>query len=137
MAANLNHIVIAGNLTRDVELRRTASGTAVTEVSLAINDRVKQGQDWVEKVTFVDVVLWGRTAEVAAEYCQKGSNVLISGRLTLDEWEDKATGAKRSKLKVTADRLQMLGGKGPNAESQERPAAKKEESQEVEDSIPF
>lgn len=82
---------------------------AVTDIGLAVNEKLKQGEQWVENVTFIDVTLWGRTAEVAAEYLGKGSSVLIEGRLKLDTWEQD--GQKRSKLKVVGERMQMLDGK--------------------------
>jgi single-strand DNA-binding protein len=99
-----------GNITTEIELRSTQGGTAVCDVSLAVNDRRKnQAGEWVEDTTFVDVTLWGRTAEVAAEYLGKGSPVLIEGRLKLDTWE--TDGQKRSKLKVVGERMQMIGSK--------------------------
>ena len=108
--ASYNRVILVGNLTRDVELRYTQSGMAVTDIGLAVNDRRKnQAGDWVEETTFVDVTFWGRTAEVASEYLSKGSSVLVEGRLKLDTWE--ADGQKRSKLHVVCERMQMLGGK--------------------------
>jgi single-strand DNA-binding protein len=81
-----------------------------------VNDRRKNPQgEWVDEVTFVDVTLWGRQAEVASEYLNKGSRVLIEGRLQLDQWDDKDTGQKRSKLKVVGSQLIMLGGRGEGA----------------------
>ena len=108
--ASYNRVVLVGNLTRDIELRYIPSGTAVVEIGLAVNDRVKKGDQWVDETTFVDVTLWGRTAEVANQYLTKGSSVLIEGRLKLEQWEKD--GQKRSKLKVVADKMQMLGGRG-------------------------
>ena len=109
--ASFNRVILVGNLTRDVDLKYTQGGTAVTEVGLAVNDRRKnQNGEWVEETTFVDVTLWARTAEVASEYLSKGSPVLIEGRLRLDSWE--TDGQKRSKLRVTGERMQMLGGRG-------------------------
>jgi len=108
--ASFNRVILVGNLTRDVELKYTQGGTAVTEVGLAVNDRVKKNGEWVEETTFVDVTLWARTAEVASEYLSKGSPILIEGRLRLDSWE--TDGQKRSKLRVTGERMQMLGGRG-------------------------
>jgi single-strand DNA-binding protein len=109
--ASFNRVVLVGNLTRDPELRYIPSGTAVTEVGLAINDRRKgPNGDWIEETTFVDVTLWARTAEVASEYLTKGSSVLIEGRLKLDTWEKD--GKKNSKLRVVGEKMQMLGGKG-------------------------
>jgi single-strand DNA-binding protein len=108
--ASYNRVILVGNLTRDPELRYIPSGTAVSEIGLAVNDRVKKGDQWVDETTFVDVTLWARTAEVANEYLSKGSSVLIEGRLKLDTWEKE--GQKRSKLRVIADKMQMLGGRG-------------------------
>ena len=107
--ASFNRVILVGNLTRDPELRYIPSGSAVSEIGLAVNDRVKKGDQWVDETTFVDVTLWGRTAEVANEYLSKGSSVLIEGRLKLDSWEKD--GQKRSKLRVIAEKMQMLGGR--------------------------
>ena len=108
--ASYNRVILVGNLTRDPELRYIPSGTAVSDIGLAVNDRIKRGDQWVDEVTFVDITLWGRTAEIANEYLGKGSPVLIEGRLKLDRWEKD--GQKHSKLKVVGDKLQMLGSKG-------------------------
>ena len=113
--ASFNRVILMGNLTRDVDLKYTQSGMAVTEIGLAVNDRFKKEGEWVEETTFVDVTLWGRTAEVAGEYLSKGSPVLIEGRLKLHQWEQD--GQKRSKLRVTAERMQMLGGRGGGGSS--------------------
>ena len=107
--ASYNRVVLMGNLTRDPELRYIPSGTAVSEIGLAVNDRVKKNDQWVDETTFVDITLWGRTAEVANEYLSKGSSILIEGRLKLDSWEKD--GQKRSKLRVVADKMQMVGGR--------------------------
>lgn len=115
--ASYNRVILVGNLTRDIELRYTASGTAVTDIGMAVNDRRKsQTGEWVDETTFVDVTLWGRTAEVASEYLSKGSPILVEGRLKLDTWE--TDGQKRSKLRVVCDRMQMLSGGRPRTESQ-------------------
>jgi single-strand DNA-binding protein len=109
--ASYNRVILVGNLTRDVELRYIPSGTAVCDVGLAVNDRRKNASgEWIDETTFVDVTLWGRTAEVASEYLNKGSSVLIEGRLKLDTWEKD--GKKNSKLRVVGERMQMLGGRG-------------------------
>jgi len=107
--ASFNRVILVGNLTRDPELRYIPSGTAVSDIGLAVNDRIKRGDQWVDETTFVDVTLWGRTAEVANEYLSKGSPVLIEGRLKLDRWEKD--GQKHSKLRVTAEKMQMLGAR--------------------------
>jgi single-strand DNA-binding protein len=144
--ANLNRVIIMGNLTRDPELRYTPKGTAVGEIGIAIN-RVwnnEQGQRQ-EETTFVDVTLWGRQAELAQQHLGKGSCVFIEGRLQLETWDDKATGQKRSKLKVVGENLQFM----PDGKQRERsapadsaprreaaPAASPADSDEEED-IPF
>jgi single-strand DNA-binding protein len=109
--ASFNRVILVGNLTRDPELKYIPSGTAVTELGLAVNDRRKNAQgEWVDETTFVDVTLWGRTAEVASEYLTKGAPVLLEGRLKLDTWEKE--GKKMSKLRVVGEKMQMLGAKG-------------------------
>jgi single-strand DNA-binding protein len=122
--ASFNRVILLGNITRDFEVKYLQSGTAVTEIGLAVNDRYKnQSGEWVEEVTFVDVTLWGRTAEIAGEYLSKGLPVLIEGRLKLHQWEKD--GQKHSKLRVSCDRLQLLpkgggggGGGGSRGQSQ-------------------
>jgi single-strand DNA-binding protein len=107
-----NKVIIAGNLSRDIELRHLPNGTAVTDASLAINSQWtgKDGQKH-EDVTFVDCTLWGKTAELASQYLKKGSAVLFEGSLKLESWDDKTSGQKRSKLKVNVDSMQFLGEK--------------------------
>ena len=133
--ASFNKVILVGNVTRDIDLRHIPSGTAVCDVGLAINDK-RKGSDgqWVEETTFVDCTLWGRTAEVAAEYLSKGASVLIEGRLNLESWEKD--GKKNSKLKVVGERMQMLGSK---SEPKAQPAAsyKAAKFQPTEDESPF
>ncbi|MFY9989127.1 MAG: single-stranded DNA-binding protein [Chthoniobacterales bacterium] len=111
--ANLNRVLLIGNLTRDPDVRYTPKGTAVADIGLAIN-RVFTGEDGEkrEEVTYVDVVLWSRLAEIAEQYLKKGRPVFIEGRLQLDSWDDKQTGQKRSRLRVVAENLQLLGSRG-------------------------
>ena len=122
--ASFNKVILLGNLTRDPQVRYTPNGTPVTDVGLAINRTWfdKQTNTRKEDVTFVDVTLWGRTAEVAGEYLSKGRAVLIEGRLQLDTWQDKETGQNRSKLKVVGEQMTLLGsrGDGPPAGGQGR-----------------
>jgi single-strand DNA-binding protein len=110
--ASFNKVILLGNLTRDPEVRYTPKGTAVAELGLAVN-RVytTEAGEKREEATFVDVTLWGRTAEIAGEYLKKGRPVFIEGRLQLDTWDDKQSGQKRSKLKVVGEGLQLIGGK--------------------------
>lgn len=111
MAGSFNKVILMGNMTRDVELRYTPSGTAVTDIGLAVNEKRKNAAgELVEDTTFVDVTLWGRNAEVAAEYLGKGSPILVEGRLKLDQWETD-DGERRQKLKVVCERMQMVGSK--------------------------
>jgi single-strand DNA-binding protein len=157
--ANLNKVMLIGNLTRDPELRYTPSGKAVTDISLAINRMWvnDQGQKQ-EDTTFVDVTLWGRQAELAQQYLGKGRGVYIEGRLQMDTWDDKETGKKRSRLKVVGETMQFLpdgrgsagggaasgparsGGSAPQSHHDSPPrggsAAPAEDFQE-EDDIPF
>lgn len=110
--ASFNRVILMGNITRDPELRYISSGMAVTDIGLAVNDKRKNAAgEWVDETTFVDVTLWGRSAEVACEYLKKGSSCFIEGRLKLDSWESN-DGQKRSKLKVVGEVLRLLGGRG-------------------------
>ena len=112
----LNKVYIAGNLTRDPELRMTPGGTAVCDLGLASNRRYrKQGDDQMQEETcFVTITVWGRQAESCNQYLNKGSGVLVEGRLKFDSWDDKDTGKKRTKLTVVADRVHFMprGGDG-------------------------
>lgn len=112
--ASFNKVILVGNLTRDPQVRYTPGGSAVAEIGLAVNrswfDKTSNSRK--EETTFIDVTLWGRTAEVASEYLTKGRSVLVEGRLQLDQWDDKESGQKRSKLKVVGENMTMLGGKG-------------------------
>jgi single-strand DNA-binding protein len=110
--AQLNKVFLMGNLTRDPELRRLANGTAVTDLGLALN-RTYTGKDGEkrEEVVFIDVTVWDRQAETCCQYLKKGRPVHVEGFLKMDTWDDKATGEKRSKVKVQADRVQFLGGR--------------------------
>jgi single-strand DNA-binding protein len=123
LMANFNKVILVGNLTRDIELRETPGGASVADAGLAVNDRRKQGDDWVDETSFVDLTLWGKTAENAAEYLSKGSPILAEGRLKQDSWQNEA-GEKRTKLKVVVERLQFLSNKSePIEEKQEAVAA--------------
>lgn len=108
--ASFNKVILVGNLTRDVELRYLPSNMAVADATVAINDRRKVNDEWVEETSFVDLTLWGRQAEVATEYTSKGSSILVEGRLKTDLWETPE-GQKRMKLKVVVEKLQLLNNK--------------------------
>jgi primosomal replication protein N len=110
--ASVNKVIIIGNCTRDPELRYTPKGTAVTDLGLAMNRSfASDGGERREETTFVDVTLWGRTAEIAKEYLSKGRQVYIEGRLQMDSWEDKTSGQKRSKLKIVGEQMTLLGSR--------------------------
>ena len=110
--ANLNKVMLIGNLTRDPEIKYTPKGTAIADIGLAVNrNYTTESGEKREEVTFIDVTLWGRVAEIVGEYCKKGRPLFVEGRLQLDTWDDKATGQKRSKLKVVGDNIQLLGGR--------------------------
>jgi single-strand DNA-binding protein len=132
--ANFNKVILAGNLTRDPELRYTPKGTAVVKFGMAINRTWKSDSgESKEEVTFVDVEAWQRQAEVIAQYFRKGRPILVEGRLKLDTWEDKNTHQKQSKLKVVLESFSFIdskvseGGAGaggvPSGEPASRPAA--------------
>lgn len=117
-----NLVLLAGNLTRPPDVRRTNNGTAVAAMGLAINERRKDQQgNAIESTVFIDIEAWGKTAEYCRDYLQKGAAVLIQGRLKVDSWDDKQTGAKRSKVLVTADRVQNLSGRPPQSQNGEQP----------------
>ena len=111
--ANFNKVILVGNLTRDPELRYTPKGMAIAKIGMAINRNwTSESGEKKEEVTFVDVDIFGRTAENVAQYMRKGRPILIEGRLRLDQWDDKQTGQKRSKLGVVAETVQFLGSAG-------------------------
>jgi single-strand DNA-binding protein len=112
MAANINRVVLVGNLTRDPELRHTPSGTAVCSLRIAVNTRRKDGAtgEWTEKPNYFDVTVWGNQGENCAQYLAKGRPVAIDGRLEWREWEAQ-DGTKRQAVEVVADTVQFLGGR--------------------------
>ena len=130
--ASVNKVMLIGNLTRDPEIKYTPKGTAIADIALAVNRTYStESGEKREEVTFIDVTLWGRVAEIVGEYCKKGRPLFVEGRLQLDTWDDKATGQKRSKLKVVGENIQLLnsregggGGGGEHGEgrAESRPA---------------
>jgi single-strand DNA-binding protein len=123
--ANFNKVILAGNLTRDPELRYTPKGTAIAKITLAINRTWKTDTgESKEEVTFVDVDAFGRQAEVIGQYLKKGRPLLVEGRLRYDTWDDKQTNAKRSKLGVVLEGFQFLdSGKQDSAGGGDAPRA--------------
>jgi single-strand DNA-binding protein len=117
--ASFNKVILLGNLTRDPEVRYTPKGSAVCDLGIAVNRvyTLDNGEKR-EEVTYVDVTLWARLAEIAGEYLKKGRPVFIEGRLQLDTWDDKQSGQKRSKLRVIGETMQLLGSPGGRAGSE-------------------
>jgi single-strand DNA-binding protein len=113
MAANINRVVLLGNLTRDPELRHTPSGMAVCSLRIAVNTRRKDAQtgEWTEKPNYFDVTVWGNQGENCAQYLSKGRPVAVDGRLEWREW-DAQDGTKRQAVEIIADSVQFLGGRG-------------------------
>lgn len=110
--ASFNKVILLGNLTRDPEVRYTPKGSAVCDLGLAVNRQYTlESGEKREEVTYVDVVLWARLAEIAGEYLKKGRPIFIEGRLQMDSWEDKQTGQKRTKLRVIGETMQLLGSR--------------------------
>ena len=109
--ANLNKVMLIGNLTRDPELRVTPKGTAICTFSIAVNRKFKDDSGGErEEVTYVDIEAWGKSGENISKYCTKGRPLFVEGRLRLDQWEDKTTKEKRSRMKVVLENFQFLGG---------------------------
>lgn len=140
MARHYNRVILIGNLTNGPELRYTPNNTAVSDFGLAVNRNYQDDAgEWQEETTFVDVTVWGRQAENASQYLEKGSRVFIEGRLDLDRWENDA-GEPQSKHSVTANRISFLDSTGgpdePQGESPEE-ILDDVEVEETEDDIPF
>ena len=111
--ASLNKVFLIGNLTRDPELRVTPKGTAICQFGLAVNRQYKDDTGATrDETTFVDIEAWGKQGELVAKYLTKGSPAFVEGRLRLDQWEDKTSGQKRSRLKIVLDNVQFLGRAG-------------------------
>ena len=111
---SLNKVLLMGNLTRDPELRVTPKGTSICQFSLAINRQFKmESGETREEVIFVDIEAWGKQGETIAKYVTKGRPLYVEGRLKLDQWEDKNTKEKKSKMRVVLEQFQFLGdGRG-------------------------
>jgi single-strand DNA-binding protein len=109
---NLNKVMLMGNLTRDPEIKYTPKGTAIANFGIAVNRTyTPEGGEKREEVTFIDLEAFGRTAEIIGEYFKKGRPIFIEGRLKLDQWDDKTTGKKMSKLRVVVDSFEFLGSR--------------------------
>lgn len=141
--SSFNRVMLMGNLTRDVDMKYTQGGTPLAEIGLAVNEKRKDRDgSWVNDVVFVDVVLWGKNAENAAQYLYKGSPLFIEGKLKLDQWEKD--GKKFSRLRVVGERMQFIGGGsrhgggiGHSDESDEAYSAAVDRDYGPDDDIPF
>ncbi len=133
---NVNRVLLAGRLTRDIELKQLINGQNVANFGLAINRRytTKEGEKR-EETTFIDCESWGRTAEVMAEHLGKGEPVFIEGRLKLDIWDDRDTGKARSKLKVAVERFEFVGDRSASKPPATSPPAASHGANEKD--IPF
>jgi single-strand DNA-binding protein len=124
---NLNHVQLAGRLTRDPDSRYTQSGVAIADMGIAVSRFFKNDQgETKEETDFIDVTAFGRTAEIVQKHLRKGSPIYVEGRLKLDQWDDKQTGAKRTKLKVVAESMQFVGPRvtvAPDSASPPQPPA--------------
>lgn len=134
MAGDINTVTLVGRITRDAEIKYTASGTAKAEFSIAVNRRVKKGEQWSDEASFLDLTLWDKQAENLAKHLLKGTQVAVLGELRQDRWEKD--GKKQSKIYVHVNGIQLLGGgkregSAPAPESQDTPDA------EYHDDIPF
>lgn len=146
--ADINHVVLVGRLTRNAELKYTASGAAVSKFSIAINQRRKKDDQWVDESHFFDIVLWGKTAESLNQYLVKGKQVGIEGQLRQDRWEQE--GQSRSRVEIFATNVMLLGGGGGGGAPRQAGPATEQKSgggefpegvpptgQNFEDDIPF
>lgn len=129
---DINVVTLSGRLTRDPELRKTGSGTSVCELGLAVNNRVKRGNDWQDAPCFIDVTVFGKAAEACCDSLKKGSGVFVSGELHMDSWQDKQSGQNRSKIKIGGD-VQVKFADSKPASGGERRATKPADSQPGDD----
>jgi len=135
--SDLNEVVVSGRLTRDAELRYTPNGTAVTDIIVASNRIWSKDSEKQEEATFVDVTIWGKQAESLAKYMTKGRHVMLTGRLKLNKWETDE-GEKRSKLTVTAEKVNLTPGGNSNGSSASSEASTpKKKKTQVEEEVPF
>jgi single-strand DNA-binding protein len=134
-------VILIGNATRDTEVRYTPNRTAVADVGIAVNKRIKKNDEWVDEPTFLDVTCWAKTAEIAGEYVKKGKQIMIEGELRVDKWENNE-GEKRSRLVIVARQLKLLGG-GPRSNGTTKKDIKTSPPQndslpiEVDNDVPF
>lgn len=139
----INIVCVSGNLTRAPETRQLQGGNSVTNMRIAVNERTKRGGDWVDKANFFDVTVWGAQGEVCSQYLDRGSGVVIQGRLSWREWEAK-DGTKRQTVEIVADRVRFMGGPSDNggrsggrSDAEAAPAMPRTDPTQDDDDIPF
>jgi single-strand DNA-binding protein len=124
--SSFNKVILMGNLTREPELKVTAKGTAIAKVSIAVNRKLKsESGESKEEVTFVDIDMFGRTAENVCQYMRKGSSILVEGRLKQDRWEDKTTQKPRQRLGVVAETVQFMSSNPSDQQANPSPSSPK------------
>jgi single-strand DNA-binding protein len=140
MASSINRVAISGNLTRDPELRQTQSGTQVLSMAVAVNERVKNGDQWEDRPSYVDVTVWGNRAQALSQFLRKGTHVAVSGRLRQDRWQDRQTGENRSRLGVVADEVDVMTPRDRGQEPAKPQAAQAQQvpySAPAQEAIPY
>ena len=143
--AEINRVTIIGRLTRDGELKYSNAGSAFLNISIANGYRRKRGDEWTEEVNYFDVVIFGKTAEALAQYLVKGKQIGVLGSLSQDRWEDRETGRNRSRVKIMAQSVQLLGGgerseqssPAPPPASRPQPASAQQYDDDMDADIPF
>jgi single-strand DNA-binding protein len=135
---DINNVTLVGRLTRDAELKYTTGGTAISKPSIAVNRSVKKGDEWTSEASFIELEIWGKTAESLCQYLAKGQQVAVTGELKQDRWQDK-DGGNRSKVVVTVRSIQLLGGKKDDVTTADIPKASPSihQAEFEDDSIPF
>jgi single-strand DNA-binding protein len=140
---DINKVFIIGRLTRDVELKYTEAGMPVSKFSIACNEKRKKGEEWVDEANFFDIVLWGKTAESLCQYLIKGKQIAIDDKMKQERWQDRDTGNNRSRVVVTAETIQLLGGTSsgdvntPQKQGAASPAPASPANDGFADDIPF
>jgi single-strand DNA-binding protein len=134
--ASLNKVFLMGNLTRDPERRTFANGGYVTRFSMATNRRYKHNGEMKEEVTFIDCDVFGSTGDAVAQYCRKGSPVIVEGRLKSEQWEDRQTGQKRSRMKVACESVQFINSAQSRTEYEPEPAPAKQQMPVYQEPLP-
>ena len=132
--SDINNVILIGNLVRDVELRYTNTGTAMSKMAIAVSEKRKTQDGLKEETSFIDITLWGKAAESLSQYLKKGKKIAVIGKLKQSRWEQD--GQNRSKLEVFANNIQLLGGKSDNQQNNQQ-AQNNSQPQRFEDDIPF